>query len=200
MSDEKLDALMRHGYQLIYDQDSLHQGCETWIQFWNLFKERVPDKITDIHEANKVFPFGQFLENWIQDMEMELHNAAGNRIDGRKEYFYKLKDFCHEFIEKFPDSGESIIFSMKRTLAEVYFETGDKEEAEERFQELIEEYSDNAFSYISWGDMYYQSGRNEDKDDIKKAMDLYKRAIGKDFEYEEVAMERLEDLVYQHDL
>ncbi len=200
MYDEKLDALMQQGYRLIYDQDSLHQGCETWIQFWNLFKDRIPDEIIDIHEANKVFPFGQYLQNWIQDMDMELHNAAGNRINGRKEYFYKLKDFCHEFIERFPDSGESIIFSMKRTLAEVYFEINDKEEAEERFQKLIEEYPDNAFSYISWGDMYYQSGRNDDKDDIKKAMDLYKMAIGKGFEYEEVAMERLEDLKYQHDL
>ncbi len=198
MYDEKLDALMQEGYRLNHDQ--LHQGCDIWVKVWNLIEERIPEEITDIHEANKVFPYSQYLENWIQDMEMNLNNAAGNRINGRKEYYYKLKDFCLEFIERFPDSGESIIFSMKRTLAEVYFEIGDKEVAEKRFQALIREYPDNVFAYISWGDMYYQFGRNDDPEDIKKAMELYKRAIGKDFEDEEVALERLEDLKHQHNL
>ncbi len=197
---KKLNALMQEGYRLIYDHNRLHQGCDLWLKVWSIIKERIPEEITDIRETYKVLPYTQYLENWIQDMEMELNNAAVNQINGRIEYFYKLKDFCHEFIERFPDSGESIIFSMKRTLAEVYFEIGDKKVAEKRFQALIREYPDNVFAYISWGDMYYQFGRNDDPEDIKKAMDLYQRAIGKDFEDEEVALERLEDLKYQHNL
>ncbi|MFW6265075.1 MAG: tetratricopeptide repeat protein [Bacillota bacterium] len=200
MYDEKLDALMMQGYRWIYDQERLHEGCDLWLEFWDIFRERIPDNIKDINETNNVFPFSQYLQNWVQDMEMNLHNAAANRIDGKPEYYYKLKDFLEEFLERFPESDEGIIFNMRRALAAVYGDIGEIEEAEERYKKLVQEFPDNAFAYIGWGDMYYQSGRNSNIEDIKKARKLYQKAIGKGLEDEDVALERLEDLENQFDL
>jgi len=43
-------------------------------------------------------------------------------------------------------------------------------------------------------------GRNHNMEEVKKAMELYQKAIGKGLENEDVALERLEDLKNQHNL
>ena len=200
VSFEKIDDLMQKGYFLIYDQNQLHKGCDLWIKVWEYIKTMIPENVTDIKDVNDIIPCTQFISNWVDDFMMQLRNAACNKKDSKKEYYSSLIKFCKEFLEILPESDEIYIFSAKREIAESYFKLGEKTKAEKKFKKLVKEFPDNVFSYISWGDMYYDYGHNQNMEDILKAKRLYEKAIGRGLKHQEVAEERLADLMNQHDL
>ncbi|MGA1842917.1 MAG: tetratricopeptide repeat protein, partial [bacterium] len=108
-------------------------------------------EMKNIKDAEKIFSGLQSLYNWCQDLEMELENAG--RLE---EFFYKKRiDYCSEFCSFFSETDSSILHNMKRAVAESCFAIGDIEKGEECFKKLIEEYPQNIWGYIGWGNMYF---------------------------------------------
>ena len=118
-----------------------------------------------IEDTAKVFSGMQSLYNWCQDFEQELHNAG---IYDR--FFYQKRiEYCREFYSFFPDSDELLTINMKRAEAESYFSLGKVEEGDQAFRALIEEFPDNVWGYIGWGDMYYLFNPSDKDKNLMKA-------------------------------
>jgi tetratricopeptide (TPR) repeat protein len=119
-----------------------------------------------------------------------LHNAG---IED-PIYFEKRIKYCREFCSLFPDENELIIHNMLRAIAESYICLKKFEEAKESLDKLVNDYPNNPWSYIEYGDMYW-FGDDLIKDPIK-AKEFYDKAlkVAKD-KYDMIAIEeRMEDL------
>jgi tetratricopeptide (TPR) repeat protein len=90
----------------------------------------------------------------------------------------------------FPDEDKLNIHNMRRSIAESYAKLGDYEQSDSEFEKLVQDYPDNLWGYIGWGDMYFR-----DKKDRDKAKKLYIKALAvADEDDIMVVQERLEDI------
>jgi tetratricopeptide (TPR) repeat protein len=192
INSEKLDDLMQEGYDLVQAEgkDKTVEACKLWLQIWDHLKHRFTNDMRSIEDAEKVFSGMQCLFNWCQDLEQELHNAG---IYDRS-YYQKRIEYCREFCSFFPDSDELLTINMKRAEAESYFLLGKVEEGDKAFESLIEEFPDNVWGYIGWGDMYYHSNASNADKDLKKAKKIYQMALNINSEEKEYVIDRLESL------
>ncbi len=83
---------------------------------------------------------------------------------------------------------------MKVAEAESYFGIGEPARGDETFKSLIEEYPEDIWGYIGWGDMYYMPLDKNDAPDYVKAEQIYNMALDKDIEEKEFLIERLNNL------
>lgn len=180
---------MQTGYDLIQERKTA-EGCDLWLQVWHELKKRFRPSMTDIHEAEEVFSGMQYLFNWGQDLELELHNA------GLEDTFYLRKriEFCNEFCTLFPDTDRLAILSMKRAEAESYFLLGEGEQGEQLFKSLIDQFPDSIWGYVGWGDMYANEHFGLTAPDHQKARQIYQMALGKGLEQESIVLDRIKDL------
>jgi len=192
INSEQLDDLMQKGYDLIQAEgkDKTVEGCKLWLQIWDHLKHRFTNDMKSIEDAEKVFSGMQSLYNWCQDFEQELHNAG--IYD--QSFYQKRIEYCREFYSFFPDSDELLTINMKRAEAESYFSLGKVEEGDQAFQALIEEFPDNVWGYIGWGDMYYLFNASGIDKNLTKAKEIYQMALNINSEEKKHVIERLESL------
>lgn len=144
-----------------------------------------------IEDAERVFSGSQCLFNWCQDLEMELVNAGFREVT----FFQKRIEYCREFYSLFPETSDLTIKNMRRAEAESYFALGEIEKGEEAFEKILQDYPDWAWGYVGWGDMYCQMRINKDVPlDYEKAEKIYRMALDKEVDEEDVILDRLEDL------
>lgn len=181
-SSEKLDNMMQRGYDLIED-NRLKEGCILWLEVWDHLKGRFPPGARTIEEAERVFNGTQSLVNWCPHLEMELGNAG---LEDKSFYEKRIK-YCQEFCSLFPQSGDHLIGSMKRAVAESYFALGMLEQGEKAFGALTKEFPDWAWGYIGWADMYWLFRVNKDKVPLnyEKAETIYRMALDRDVDEED---------------
>ncbi len=188
ISSEKLDDMMQEGYDLDRGggNGETKKACELWLEVWDHLKKRFTEDMKSIDDAEKVFSGMQCLSNWCQDLDELLYNAAFQD----PSYHRKRIEYCREFCSLFPESDEILLVNMKRAAAESYFEIGNSEEGEKAFRALIEEYPDNVWGYIGWGDMYA-----EIEGDPDKAKEIYQMALNIESEEERrYVLQRIESL------
>jgi tetratricopeptide (TPR) repeat protein len=192
INSEQLDDMMQTGYEILRTTRPRDEAgaCDLWLKVWNHLKERFIPEMKDIEEAEKVFSGLQSLGNWCLDMEMELHNAGLDDLS----YFRKRIEFCREFYTLFPESDDQNIHHMKRAEAEAYFMLGESEKGEELFKSLVAEFPDSIWGYVGWGDMYTREKFSKTPPDYDKAEKIYRMALGKGLDEEDVVLERIEDL------
>ncbi|MGD8212833.1 MAG: SEC-C metal-binding domain-containing protein [Desulfobacterales bacterium] len=192
INSEKLDDLMQEGYNLLQAEKKgkTVEACKLWLNVWDHLKHRFTNDMKSIEEAEKVFSGMQCLFNWCQDLEQELHNA-GNYD---RSFYQKRIEYCREFCSLFPNSDELLLINMKRAKAESYFSIGKVEEGDRTFEALIEEFPDNVWGYIGWGDMYYHFNVSGVDKDLKKAKKIYQMALNINSGEKEYLIDRLESL------
>ena len=80
-----IDAKIMDGYASIRKKDNL-AGCDKWLEAWTeikvLFTEGEAEDIFDLEDK---YDWTDFISNYVQDMEFELHNA------GIKDDSYHMK-------------------------------------------------------------------------------------------------------------
>ncbi|WP_157067393.1 tetratricopeptide repeat protein [Desulfosarcina cetonica] len=143
-----------------------------------------------LKKQRQFFSGCELIYNWCQDLEVELGNAG---IDDSTYYRERIA-YCDEFCSIFPASGELLMHNMKRAIAESYFALGNVEEGNKCFKQLIEQYPNNIWGYIGWGDMYLWPMEKDIKPDYNKAEQIYKMAVGKGIEGENHLNDRLNEL------
>lgn len=192
VSSEQLDDKMQKGYDLLEERRTA-EACTLWLEVWEQLRERFTPDMQSIEEAERVFSGMQSLFNWCQDLEMELGNAG---LDNASFYEKRIQ-YCREFYTLFPKASKLTIHNMKRAEAESYLALGMLEQGEMLFQALIQEFPNNIWGYIGWGDMYWLFRMNPNIPvDYDKAERIYKMALDKDMDYNdrEEVLSRLEDL------
>ncbi len=194
-SSERLNELMQIGYELIdsdeSDENDFAKGCTLWLQVWEGLKPRFATSgITSIEDADKVFAGVECVLNWCQDLEHALLAVANYD----PSFYQKRFEYCSEFCSLLPDSDDLTIMNMKRAMAECYFGWGKIEEGDRAFERLTEEFPDNVWPYIGWGDMYYRYREPAVKADREKARRIYQMGLVIDSDEKQYLLERLEDL------
>jgi len=187
LSREQMSDLLDRGFEYLDDNDAI-AACDLWFKVWEAIKYRHNSETKNLAFFDKQYSRSFFVSNFCQDLEAELHNAG---LDD-KAYFEKRICYCREFLACFPSEQELIIHNMRRAIAESYLSLSNREQAEVEYKKLVQEYPDNPWGYIGWGDMYCFA---EQKDSVKAKM-LYEKglAIAKDKEDRKVIQERLRDI------
>ncbi|NSW91919.1 MAG: SEC-C domain-containing protein [Firmicutes bacterium] len=187
LSMEQMNDLIDEGFELLSKNDS-KKACDVWLKVWEALKYRFKPEYKNLDFLDKQYNGSFFIRNFCQDLENELHNAA---LDD-KTYFEKRINYCREFCDYFPDEHELIIHNMRRSIAESYSCMYNYEQAELEYKKLVQDYPDNPWGYIGWGDMYFF----DMKKDYAKAKEFYEKAlaIAKDKTDIIAVQERLEDL------
>jgi len=187
LSMEQMSNLYELGFDFLNRNDSI-SACDTWLKVWNVIKDRSDPKFQTLDHLDKHYKGSFFISNFCQDLEMELHNA-GLRDPA---YFEKRIKYCREFCDIFPKESELIIHNMRRSIAQSYGELGKYKKMDCEFEKLVQDFPDNPWGYIGWGDMYFLG----QKKDYHKAQELYEKGVvvAKDDYDLDVAKERLEDV------
>ncbi|WP_010632161.1 SEC-C metal-binding domain-containing protein [Sporolactobacillus vineae] len=185
-SMEQMGDLIDRGDKYLDENDST-SACDTWLTVWEAIKDRIDPEFQNLDYLDKHYKGSFFIRDFCQDLEAELHNAG---LD-KPVYFEKRINYCHEFCRYFPKESE-IIHSMRRAIAESFAELGQYEKAESEFAKLVQDFPDNPWGYIGWGDLFF-SGK---KKDVHKARERYEKGltIARDSMDIEAIKERLDDL------
>ncbi|KYH34170.1 hypothetical protein CLTEP_18840 [Clostridium tepidiprofundi DSM 19306] len=191
---QKINEIIQMGYTKL-EEENVKDACTIWMKAWESLKRVIHvKKFTSIEEIDDEFEGYESLENWCQDFEMELENAASLNKE-----FYKIRiRYCMEFYNLLPDSDEFIILNMKLAEAESYFEIGSIMTSEKIFESAAEEFNDYAWVYIKWGDVYWLSNilkKQRELIDFDKAEKIYREGLNKGLEDEYILEDRLNDLL-----
>ncbi|WP_096155642.1 SEC-C metal-binding domain-containing protein [Bacillus sp. FJAT-45066] len=186
LSLEQMDDMIKSGYDNL--DTNLLAACETWLQVWEAIKHRTNAVFQTLDYLNKQYEGCFFIRNICQDLENALYNAGLED----STYFEKRITYCREFCALFPKESQLIIHNMRRAIGESFARLGKYEEAEVEFLKLVEDFPENPWGYVGWGDMYFFGP----KKDYDKARQIFKKglAIAKDKEEILALIERIEDI------
>ena len=155
-----IDTKIQEGYSAILEGDYLG-GCDKWLDAWEDIKDLFISGIaTDIYDLDNKDEWTQYPSNYVQDLEMELHNAG---VDD-KIYHQKRIDFCKELMQWCKD--ELTANNARIAMAEAYFELGDQTSGEQIFTEWIRDDPDSGMAYGGWSDCYRYHSDEENHEKI----------------------------------
>ena len=185
LSLEKMSDLIDEGADYSFADDPA-TASDIWLRVWEALKYKCKFEPSTLAFLDGHYRGSFFVSNFVQDLEIELHNAGVRD----KTYFQKRIDYCREFLNFFPDEDELITHNTRRAIAKSYASLGDYERAELEFEKLVQDFPNNPWGYIGWGDMHFR------RDDYGKAKELYTRALTVTTDKGDIAavQERLEDL------
>lgn len=96
--DEQLDDIIIEGYDLI-DRNKYTDACDLWLEVWDYLKQRFGfNGYKDIDKAGNDFRGEVFLSNWVQDIEMNLHNAVWMTKNILKKELNFAKNFVNYYL------------------------------------------------------------------------------------------------------
>lgn len=190
---EMLDNALYDGYQFIED-NNITDGLKEWENAWTVIKYIIPSHFRSVESADEFLPYPlvQPLVSWCQDFDEELYRKGVED----KSYFAKRIAYVSEFCQRFPDTGQLVIPLMLKAEAESYHQLGDMEKAEKKFEQLIRKFQGYAPGYISWGNMYWASDR--ENPDYGEAERIYRLGLSHCTEKSAI-YERLRDLKKERD-
>jgi len=142
-----IDELFKEGYALNLESNSV-DCCEKWLQAWNMIKTLFEEGTAkDVFDLNSKYKWKQFPSNYVQYLEMELHNAG---IED-KAYHRKRIEFCQELL-RWSGTDELLINNTRIALAEAHYDVGDESGGEQLFKEWVLEDPDCGWAYSGWSD------------------------------------------------
>lgn len=152
---QSIDEKIQKGYEYILKKQQL-KGCDQWLEAWSeiieLFEK---NEAKDIYELNKKYDWTQFISNYAQDLEMELHNAG---IEDNRYHEKRIK-YCQELL-KWCGNDEIINKNTQRAIADAYFGLGDTATGDHLFTEWLNDDPDWGWGYIGWSDNYWMGRDN----------------------------------------
>jgi hypothetical protein len=170
IADEKIQL----GYEHIMKDEAV-KACDAWLSAWEEIKLILDvEKIEDLQALQKKYEWSDFLSNYIQDVEMELHNAGLEN----EEYIHKRIKYCNEMIELCGQEDGLIIENAKRAIAESYFALGNAEACDRLYSQWLDEDPAWGWGYIGWSDCY-SFGTKKIKPDHSKAEEIIRKAVEK---------------------
>ena len=161
---KELDDKIQDGYGDILDLD-YPGGCDKWLEAWEEIKTFISEGIADdLLDLDFKYDWSEFIPNFIQDVEEELHNA------GTEDKLYHLKRavYCEELL-RYCFDDELLISNTRRGMAEGYFNYGETEKCEQLYADWLRDDPDWGWGYIGWADCYWF---NSDNKQYKRAEEI----------------------------
>jgi hypothetical protein len=156
---EMLDDKMQAGYAALGDRDS-PKACRLWLEAWRAILDLMARSGADtLDRFDDQFGGTQSVLNWVQDLEMELHNAGLDEPD----FFRERIALCETVIARF-SGGWLPIENFQVALAQSYFELGDRAEGARLFRRWLEECPQWGGGWMAWSDGYWLFAGQHSKD------------------------------------
>ena len=186
---EEMNELIVNGQELIHDGRA-PAGCDMWLRVWEGLKFRIQSGEFSLDRLENAYRNTFFVSNFVQDLEEELRNAGKMN----KQYYEKRICYCTEFCALLPNENVNILHNMRRAVIESYLGLERYEDAFRALDSLIQEYPENVWSYVEYGDTYFLE--NESCRDLGEAEKWYQKALVyvQDDDDRSVVEERLQDL------
>lgn len=186
----EIQGQMQKGYGFMEQKKSI-DACKQWLKVWFGLQEHISSNINSIEDVDSSIIGLGGVYNWCQDFESELWNAG---LDDKK-YHYERIQYCEDFCTSFPRSSEDIIVNMQRAIADSNYEIGDIEKGEETYRTIRNQFPNNVWGYIGWGDIYaFGTNNNIIKENQEKAKKIYELALNQCLDDEKLLYERLKEL------
>jgi hypothetical protein len=188
---EMVDDKMQAGYAALEAGDTL-QACRQWLEAWRGILD-ILDRagIGSLDEFDERFGGSQSAFNWVQDLEMELHNAGLEQ----PEFFRERISLCEMLLDRFSD-GTLPMDNFKVALAQSHFELGDRTTGDRLFRDWLQEEPQWGSGWISWSDCHGLFAKAEHKDATRAEQILQQGLASPDVENRTGILERLQ-LLYE---
>jgi hypothetical protein len=169
---ERLDDRIQEGYLFLYGNSA--EACDHWLDAWRDVVA-LADKgaFQSLREFDEAFGGSQSVFNWIQEAEMEFHNA------GRKNPVYHRHriSLCEEFLRRFAPGDMPLLEHMRRALGGACIVSGDLARGDALFEQWLRSDPQWGWGWIGWSDGYGCLAPEERKD-LNKAETLLKQGLG----------------------
>ena len=142
LSDAALLAKLA-GFGIALDRDSLRKLAGEFLSAEGIYREVMKDYRPKAGQRGMG-------EDWVQDVEMALANAA---VD-RPEYHRHRIRFCEEFLQRFGGDDPLVTENMRRALAESVWGSGERECAEGLFEAWLKDDPQWGWGWIGWSDLH----------------------------------------------
>jgi len=145
-----IDAKIQQGWVLTQEKRKTIKGCDIWLEAWEEIKELFNEGFAEnIDDLDKKYKWSQWINNYVQFLEMELGNAG---IDD-PAYHGKRIEYCRELLQ-WCGSDTLLIANTRCAMAEAYFESGDETECDSLFEGWLRDDPDWALGYRAWAECY----------------------------------------------
>jgi tetratricopeptide (TPR) repeat protein len=157
-SMEGVNDKMQAGYAARKQRDVV-RACTLWVETWHAILDIMARAGIDSLDAfDDRFGGVNCLFNWVQDFNMELHNAG---IEDRR-FFRERIALCETMIRRFP-TGKLSLDNFKSALAESHFHLGDRETGDRLFRRWVDDDPQNG-PWVTWSDCYWIFAADGNKD------------------------------------
>lgn len=170
IADEKIMS----GYDYLVDGET-QKACDVWLEAWEDIKSIMAEAgINNFGELQKRYQWSEYISNYAQDLEAELHNAG---IED-KEYFRKRIEYCQQMLTLCGTEDDLVVENTRRAIADSHFELGNEEECDCLYGMWLESDPNWGWGYIGWSDCYH-FGKNKTEANLKKAETIIADALDK---------------------
>lgn len=170
-SFEMIDDAVQDGYARMAATDAAG-AVEIWLPVWKR-TQAIMDSLgmKTVGEFDVKFRGSQSVFNWVQDLEMELHNAG---IDD-PAYCRENICFCEEVIPRLGEEQDLTIESMRRAIGDAYAQMGDTRKSDDLFGEWLAADPRWGWGWIGWADCYSFWKRKDH--DLGRAAEILKQGL-----------------------
>jgi tetratricopeptide (TPR) repeat protein len=168
---EMLDDRVQEGYHARGQGDS-DCACRIWLEAWRwVLRIMETRQIQSIDEFDERFGGTQCVFNWVQNLESGLGESG--LYDA--QFLRERIEVCEECIRCLRPTDTLTIGNMRCALAESYFELGEREKADELFQEWLASDPQWGAGWIRWADCYQSASCGSP--DPEKAAAILKKGL-----------------------
>lgn len=170
---KRIDEKISNGYKLL-SKGQVNEGCDTWLDAWEDIKNVMNiDKIKDLPTLQEKYKWSEFVMNYVQDLDEQLHNLAMEE----PHYHSRRIKYCEELLELSGDQDELIVENTRRSIAESHYALGNKQECDRLFDMWLTDDPAWGWGYIGWSDCYQYGTKNIAANHVK-AEEIINRALG----------------------
>jgi len=161
-----IDAKVQQGWVYTQEKRKALKGCDIWLEAWEEIKELFEEGFAvDVEDLDKKYKWSQWINNYVQYLEMELGNAG---VDD-PAYHGKRIIYCRELLQ-WCGPDELLIANTRCAMAEAYFESGDETECDRLFEEWLRDDPDWSLGYRAWAECYILRNDGVHNDKIEEIL------------------------------
>ena len=169
-SEEMVDDWVSEGYDL-QDAGRNIEAIATWLKVWEHINARLEPHMRTFGSVASIFRISQMFFNWIQDFEMSLTNIT--RTNSKYAEIGTL--IICKIVEQFDKEDIDTMLNIHCDLGKVLFMSGQREESEAVFQEIIKKNPQYPHGYVSFSDELSDSDNLQQ--DLPQAISLLEQAL-----------------------
>ena len=192
---EMVEEELVDGY-LAFEDDDVAGIVAHWEAAWSLLKKAAPVQVKSLDMAEVALtghPPMQ-LPDWCDNFESVLDDMA---LEDRPSAPRRLA-FCTDFLERFPESDNERLLSIRKAVGETHAILGDRRRADAAFKAMVRDYPDDPSVLVAWADSFWMvqiPGPDAiPAKDLARAERMYVKALGMRGADHDDVWEKLDDL------